>query len=83
MRIAVDISLYPLNGDYIPPIDDVIARLRRHAGLDVQVNRMSTQIVGEYELVMTVLRDELRPSLDDDHQAVFVLKMLNADKARF
>ena len=27
MRIAVDISLYPLDADFIPPIKDVIERL--------------------------------------------------------
>ncbi len=27
MKVAVDISLYPLDADFIPPIKDVIARL--------------------------------------------------------
>lgn len=30
MRVAVDISLYPLDADFIPPIKDVIARLNAH-----------------------------------------------------
>ena len=29
MRIAVDISLYPLDADYVPPIKDFIERLNR------------------------------------------------------
>ena len=33
MRIAVDISLYPLDADYIPPIKDFIERLNRHPEL--------------------------------------------------
>ena len=30
MKVAVDISLYPLNADYIPPIKDVIDRINQH-----------------------------------------------------
>ena len=26
MKVAVDISLYPLDADFIPPIEDVIER---------------------------------------------------------
>ena len=83
MRIAVDISLYPLHEGYLAPIKDVIARLERHTDVDVRVNRMSTQIVGEYERVMAVLTEELQPSLDASHQSVFVIKLLNADRADF
>ena len=49
MRIAVEISLYPLDADYVPPIKDFIERLNRHAGLQVVTNAMSTQVAGEHE----------------------------------
>ena len=52
MKIAVEISFYPLNSDFKPPIRDFIARLRDNPGLDVQSNRMSTMIVGDYDLVI-------------------------------
>ena len=38
MRIAVDISLYPLTEQFIPPIKDVIARLAAHEDIDVLTN---------------------------------------------
>ncbi len=41
MRIAVEISLYPLDADYVPPIKDFIARLNRHADLRVETNAIS------------------------------------------
>ena len=31
MRVAVDISLYPLADDFIPPIKDVIERLNANS----------------------------------------------------
>ena len=33
MQVAVDISLYPLDADFIPPIKDVIERLSQHDGV--------------------------------------------------
>ena len=52
MQVACDISLYPLDPDFVPPIKNVIERLNRHAGLDISTNAMSTQIFGEYDAVM-------------------------------
>ncbi len=77
MRIAVDISLYPLNEDFIPPIDDVIARLNSHADIEVETNRMSTQVHGEYDVVMAVLQEELRTTFEQLPHAVFAIKILN------
>ena len=39
MRIAVEISLYPLDADYVPPIKDFIERLTARPGLTVQPTR--------------------------------------------
>jgi len=55
MRIAVDISLYPLDADYVPPIKDFIERLNGHEGLAVATNAMSTQVAGEHERVFAAL----------------------------
>jgi uncharacterized protein YqgV (UPF0045/DUF77 family) len=78
MDIAVDISFYPLESDFVPPIADFIRRLNAHEGLRVVTNSMSTQVTGSYELVMGALAQELRPSFERDAKAVFVLKVLGA-----
>lgn len=77
MRIAVDISLYPLNKDFIPPIQDVIDRLNTHANLQVSTNAMSTQIRGEYDDVMRALQKEIKTSFETVPKAVFAIKILN------
>ena len=58
MQVAVDISLYPLDADYIPPIKDVIARLNRHPDISVVTNPMATQLRGDYDVVMDVLGED-------------------------
>ena len=77
MKIAVDISLYPLQDNLIPPIVDVIERLKSHDGLYVDTNAMSTQIRGEYDDVMTALNGEIRTTFENLPKAVFVMKILN------
>ena len=77
MRVAVDISLYPLDQDFIPPIQDVIDRLNAHEALEVLTNPMSTQIRGEYDVVMAALNQEIRVSFEQMPKAVFAIKILN------
>jgi len=77
MQVAVDISLYPLDADFIPPIKDVIDRLERHTGVEVERNRMSTQLRGEYDVVVPVLMDEIRTTFETVPKAVFAIKILN------
>jgi uncharacterized protein YqgV (UPF0045/DUF77 family) len=76
MRIAVDISLYPLDADYVPPIKDFIARLNAHPGLDVMTNAMSTQVAGEHSLLFRALEQETARTFENGQRAVFVLKVL-------
>ncbi len=77
MKVAVDISLYPLDADFIPPIKDVIDRLNEHDGLEVWTNAMSTQLIGDFDIVMDTLRKELGTSFEQLPKAVFVMKMFN------
>lgn len=77
MRVAVDISLYPLSEDFIPPIDDVIERLNAHASIEVVTNPMSTQIKGEFDDVMQVLHKEIGTTFENLPKAVFAIKILN------
>lgn len=77
MQVAVDISLYPLDEDFIPPIKNVIERLSRHEGVQVEYNRMSTQLRGDYDVVMPALTAEIRTTFEDVPKAVFAIKILN------
>jgi len=77
MRVAVDISLYPLADDFIPPIKDVIERLNANSSVDVVTNAMSTQIRGDYDVVMAALNQEIKKTFDQCPKAVFAIKILN------
>jgi len=77
MKVALDISLYPLADDFIPPIQDVIERLNQHDGISVVTNPMSTQLRGEFEDVMSALQQEVKITFEQTPKAVFAIKILN------
>ena len=81
MRIAVEISLYPLDADFVPSIKDFIDRLNSYPDLDVVTNPMSTQIAGELELVFDVLARETAASFEQHGRKVFVMKVLGGGTA--
>jgi uncharacterized protein YqgV (UPF0045/DUF77 family) len=78
MKTSVEISYYPLNEEFIPPIREFIDRVNKYEGIIAQTNGMSTQVFGEFDLVMKALTAEIRKSFENPH-SVFVLKVINAD----
>jgi uncharacterized protein YqgV (UPF0045/DUF77 family) len=77
MRVAVDISLYPLAEEFLMPIKDVIRRLNDHESVEVATNAMSTQLRGEYADVMNVLEQEIKRTFEQVPKAVFAIRILN------
>ena len=77
MKAAAELSLYPLADDYLTPIRDVIARLNAIDGLEVTTNAMSTQVSGDYDVLMAALTREIRASFERHGKCVFVMKLLH------
>ncbi len=77
MKTTIEISNYPLNADYIPPIQDFIDRINTHANITVKVNATSTHIVGEIDEVMPILQQEIKTSFEKYGKMIFVMKVLN------
>ena len=79
MEISVEISKYPLADDYIPAIKSFIDRLNTIDGVAVVTNTMSTQVFGDYDLVMNALRDEMKLSWETYGKAIFVCKFIGVN----
>lgn len=77
MQVAIDISLYPLHEDFIPPIKAIIDRLSQYKDIEVDRNRMSTQLRGDFDVVMPILNAEIKATFLDVPKAVFAIKILN------
>lgn len=79
MKVSVEISLYPLDQNYIPPIQDFIDRLNSYAELKVIENTLSTQVYGDYAKVFEILNTEMQNTHQHTPKAAFVMKVLNGD----
>jgi uncharacterized protein YqgV (UPF0045/DUF77 family) len=76
MRSAVEISMYPLGGDYRSHIQAFIDRLNTYPELKVLTNSLSTQIFGPLDRIMTILSAEIERAAAGAPQLVFVAKVL-------
>lgn len=79
MQVMVELSLYPLVNEYIPPIQQFIDRLNSYEALNVTTCSTSTQVTGDYTEVMTILGAEMQRIHEEVGQAIFVAKFLNFD----
>ncbi len=79
MRLTAELSLYPLQNDYIPAIQGFIDDLALVPGLTVITNAMSTQVNGEFEQVFLAVQDVLARSVQAFGMQVLVCKFIAAD----
>ncbi|MDX1569205.1 MAG: thiamine-binding protein [Xanthomonadales bacterium] len=79
MNVSIEISMYPLADDYIPPIQAFIERLNRHSDLKVLTNTMSTQVFGPYAETLRIVAEAMQAQHRETPKASFVIKVLNGD----
>ncbi|WP_321288578.1 thiamine-binding protein [uncultured Sunxiuqinia sp.] len=77
MHITVEISYYPLVTNYYQPVFELVELLKKHENLSIAVGTMSTQIGGNYDVVMPVLNNCMK-QLMQKYPSVFNLKIANA-----
>ena len=77
MGISIEMSLYPLQADYVPVIRDFIENLRQHEALTVITNNMSTRVFGEFEVVMPAVQQEVKTAFEKAPTLVLVMKLIN------
>lgn len=76
MRVSVDISLYPNNENFIPPIQDFIEALNRYDDVLVRTFATATIIQGDFDRVMDILKVEIKAHREKHGMGVFVTKFL-------
>lgn len=79
MRITAEISLYPLDRQFIGHITQFITQLRGEPGIEVMSNQLSTQLRGEFAAVTSALNRCMEITMAHPETVVFVVKYLNVD----
>lgn len=82
MKISFELTLTPLQDDYEPAIIELIKSLRA-SGLKVSENALSTQVFGEYDEVMDVLKEEMKTALEAVDRGLIYIKIVKSDRSSY
>ncbi len=77
MELSIEISLYPLDKNYIKPIQTFIDHLNTFENIEVITNPMSTQVFGNFDDAVTAFQAALKQSFLDEEKVVVVTKFFN------
>ena len=83
MQVSIDVSLYPLNEKFILPIDEFINDLKKYNNIEIRTNSMSTQLFGEFDDLMSILKIEIEKTFKKEVDSVLNLKIVNGDSRKY
>lgn len=82
MKISVELTLTPLQDTFEEIIITFIKKLRA-SGLTVLENPLSTQIYGEYDVVMQVLQTEVKGAFELMENGLLYIKIVKTDRSDY
>lgn len=82
MKISVELTLTPIQDDYEPTIINFIKSLR-DSGLTVKENPLSTQVYGDYDEVMDLLKTEMKIALEAVERGLLYIKVVKTDRSDY
>ncbi len=80
MEISVDISMYPLQREFEAPILAFIDMLEKEDDVEVVRNELSTQVHGEYKIIMALLEKEMFSVFTEIPDSIFVMKFVGNNR---
>ncbi len=82
MNISVELTLTPLQDDFEPAIINLIKQLRA-SGLTILENPLSTQVYGDYDIVMSLLQKEMKIALMAIENGLLYIKIVKSDRSDY
>lgn len=82
MKISVELTLTPIQDNYEPAIINFIKSLR-NSGLTVLENPLSTQVYGDYDIVMALLQKEMKTALEAVDRGLIYMKIVKTDRSDY
>ena len=82
MKLSIELTLSPLKNDFIPSVKLFIKQLRG-LGFDIIENPLSTQIYGDFDLIMNKLVPLIKKTFDEEESIMLHLKMVKGDRSQY
>jgi len=82
MNISVELTFSPLQNDFEEHIINFIKKLRA-SELTVLENPLSTQVYGDYPVVMHVLQNEIKEAFELMDKGLLFMKIVKSDRSGY
>ena len=82
MKLSIELTLTPLKSDFIASIKTFIKKLRG-LGFDIKENPLSTQIYGDFDLIMNKLVPLIKKTFEKEESIMLHLKMVKGDRSQY
>jgi len=81
LKLTAELSLYPLQDNYLDVIKTFIDAAREFNDLTIITNAMSTQVCGDYDRVLALIGRGLKTSYEKFGRQVLVCKLIPGELA--
>jgi len=71
--------MYPLREDYEEQVLSFIDLLKQNNKLHIQVNAMSTQVTGDFDIIFKQVQNSIKSVYEKGLKASFVVKVLHGE----
>ncbi len=82
MNISVELTFSPLQDDFEEHIINFIKKLRA-SGLTILENPLSTQVFGDYDAVMNLLKNEIKEAFELMDKGLLFMKVVKSDRSAY
>ena len=82
MNVSIEMTLMPLNDNYKDVIKDFILSIR-NSEFKVLENPLSTQIYGDYDKLIDLLKVEIKDVFLNNEGIMVNLKIVNGDRSNY
>ena len=82
MNISIELTFSPLQNDFETHIINFIKKLR-DSKLTVIENPLSTQVYGDYDVVMNVLHTEIKEAFELMDKGLLFMKIVKSDRSKY
>jgi len=76
MKLSAELTLYPFDADFIPPIVATVDHLKAFNGLKIDTFPTATIVVGDYDVVMAAINDTMAWTYREFGRCVFITKFI-------
>lgn len=76
MQVTIDISMYPMREDFIPPIKAFIEKINHFDNLKITTFPTSTVVQGDYDHAMQAVQKTIQGCYEEFNRAVYVMKVI-------